>query len=138
MSTANILLPPNGWLATTNIKVDPWHYNSHAIDELCITWCNPSDRHDPNLVQCPTVDERVPYRADARNARSRAQAPREAARGDNLQWSFNFEASEQLNAWIEPFSATMTKMRPEKHDLFLCIILQIRADDLHKSYMPLN
>jgi hypothetical protein len=31
----------NGWMATTRIKVDPWHYNGHQIDELCVKYCNP-------------------------------------------------------------------------------------------------
>lgn len=129
----NNLLPPAGWLATTNIKVDPWHYNSHQIDALCITWCNPTDRQDPNLIQLPAPRNQVPGRATAQNQRGRAHARRHARDEEVYQRAFNFEAAEHLNAWLEPFSATMTKLRPDNHDLFLSIILQLRANKLIAS-----
>ncbi|KZP21408.1 hypothetical protein FIBSPDRAFT_740505 [Athelia psychrophila] len=110
LHSENNLLPPNGWSATTNIKVNPWHYNSHQIDQLCITWCNPSDRRDPNLIEISTAPNK-----------------------NTFARSFNFKASEHLNAWLEPFSATFTKMRPDNHDLFMCIILQVRAEELKHS-----
>ncbi|KIJ41803.1 hypothetical protein M422DRAFT_115891, partial [Sphaerobolus stellatus SS14] len=44
------LYPPNGWLATTRLKVETWHYTRHTIDTLCVDWCNPGDKLDPNLV----------------------------------------------------------------------------------------
>ena len=132
-----LLFPPDGWMATTNIKVDTWHYNSHAIDELCVTWCNPNDRHDPNLVEVLPPENRAPGRARARSSRARGHARREAMNDNTFQRSFNFEASEQLNAWLEPFSATCTKMKPDNHDLFLCIVLQIRAEQLQDDCIAL-
>ena len=51
---------------------------------------------------------------------------------------FNFETSEQLNAWLEPFSATMTKMRPENHDVLLCILLKEKADQVIAQSIPLE
>lgn len=135
LRTEDNLLPPNGWLATTNIKVDPWHYNSHQIDDICIDYCNPNDRRDPNLIQLSAApdDTNIPGRARAQGHRSRAQARRGDNNADTFARSFNFEASEHLNAWLEPFSATFTKMKPDNHDLFLCIILQVRAEELKRN-----
>jgi hypothetical protein len=139
LATEDNLFPPNGWMATTNIKVDPWHYNSHRIDQLCITWCNPSDRHDPNLVHvAPLPNPAVIGRAHARGQRSRAAARRNTRNNETFQRSFNFEAAEHLNAWLGPFSATFTKMRPNNHDLFMCIILQVRAEQLELECIPLD
>jgi hypothetical protein len=69
MATLNArgeLCEAGGWMETTNIKVNTWHNNGHGINELYITWCNPNDEHDPNLVNssCTT---------SAKSQRSRAQ-----------------------------------------------------------------
>jgi antibiotic biosynthesis monooxygenase (ABM) superfamily enzyme len=58
------------------------------------------------------------------------------AHGENYQHMFNFEASEHLNAWLEPSSAIMTKMKPENHNIFLCIILKQKADEVMASSKP--
>ncbi|EJD40374.1 hypothetical protein AURDEDRAFT_70246 [Auricularia subglabra TFB-10046 SS5] len=100
------LFPANvGWARTTNIKVATFHYSSHVADQTCVELCNPTDRRDPNLVHLGA-----------------ALPPPQTYK----RW-FNFEAAEQLNAWLEPFSATMTKMKPQNHAVFLCIILRERA-----------
>lgn len=130
------LLPPHGWMATTNLKVDPWHYNGHRIDALCVKWCNPNDEHDPNLVQA------MPARADTSHPNAlghsrRARGRRAATTAERLQRSFNFEASEQLNAYLEPFSSAMRKMKPDSHDVFLCIVLKERAEDMMRSQVQL-
>lgn len=137
LNTDENLDPPTGWLTTTNIKVDPFHYNGHGADSVCITLCNPNDRTDPNLIEAAPSNPRAPYRADARSSTSRAQARRAIAAQDPFKRSFNFEAAEHLNAWLEPFSATVTKMKPQNFDLFLCILLQLRAESLNRDSRPL-
>ncbi|KZT20056.1 hypothetical protein NEOLEDRAFT_1076509 [Neolentinus lepideus HHB14362 ss-1] len=113
----------NGWMQTTNIKVDTWHYNGHSIDALCMTWCNLNDKTDLNLVWvAPAVQP--PHLPNASLAR---QADRNAVQ---LQHAFNFEAAEHLNAYLKGFSAVMMKMRLANHDLFLSIILRERAQAL--------
>jgi hypothetical protein len=134
----NQLTGNHGWMRTTRIKVDPWHYNGHQIDALCIKYCNPTDRRDPNLVHfMPPAVPAAPQNAEGHGRRA---VGRRAARAEtgNYRRVFNFEASEQLNAWLEPFSATMTKMRPENHDVFLCIILKERADQIIAGSVPLE
>jgi hypothetical protein len=128
----------NGWMTTTRIKVDPWHYNGHQIDELCVKYCNPTDRRDPNLVQL--MPQAIPPEPQNADGHGRRAVGRRATRanGENFQRMFNFEASEQLNAWLEPFSATMTKMRPENHDVFLCILLKEKADQVIAQSIPLE
>ena len=127
----------NGWMVTTQIKVDPWHYNGHQIDALCVKYCNPTDRRDPNLVRL--VPPTIPKLQNADGHGHRAVGRRAArADGETFQRMFNFEASEQLNAWLEPFSATMTKMRPENHDVFLCILLKEKADQVMTDSSPLE
>lgn len=138
LNARNELLPQaGGWMRTTNIKVDTWHYNGHAVDNLCVTWCNPNDEHDPNLVQAPTQYPAT-RRANAEGHGHRAQARRAARTADRLQRSFNTEAAEHLNAFLLPFSATLKKMKPDNHDIFLCIVLKERADNLIKNCTPLG
>ena len=136
LDTRGELLTAGGWHSTTKLKVDPWHYNGHRIDALCVKYCNPTDRHDPNLVcLLPEQGPREPQNAEGhgRCAVGRRTAQKNA---ENYQRLFNFEASEHLNAWAEPFSAVMTKMRPDNHDIFLCIILKQKADQVMASSKP--
>ena len=131
LNTRGELMPQNGgWMRTTNIKVDTWHYNGHGVDELCVRWCNPNDEFDPNLVQAPAVEHHNigRRRGNAEGHGHRAQARRAAQTNDRLQRSFNTEAAEHLNAFLLPFSATLKRMKPENHDIFLCIVLKERAD----------
>jgi hypothetical protein len=131
------LIGNGGWMQTTRLKVDPWHYNGHQIDALCVNFCNPTDRRDPNLVQLlQEGNPREPQRADGHGRRAIGRRAADA-NAETFRRLFNFEASEHLNAWLEPFSATMTKMRPENHDIFLCIILRERANQVKSSSTPL-
>ena len=137
LDTHGELWTPGGWYSTTKLKVDPWHYNGHQIDALCVKYCNPTDRHDPNLVRL--LPQQDPPGVQNAEGYSRRALGRRMARGhanENYQRLFNFEASEHLNAWAEPFSAVMTKMRPENHDIFLCIILKQKADQMMSSSLP--
>lgn len=137
LANNNNLYPPNGWLATTNIKVDPWHWNGHAVDDICVRLCNPNDRLNPNLVEIAPSSSKTAYRSDARGAHSRATAGRTANIQGPYKRLFNMEAAEHLNAYLEPFAPTMTKMKPLNHDLFLCIVLQRRANRLRRLSTPL-
>jgi hypothetical protein len=51
LDTRSELQTPGGWHSPTKLKVNPWHYNGHQIDVLYVKYCNPTDRHDPNLVR---------------------------------------------------------------------------------------
>ncbi|KDQ58079.1 hypothetical protein JAAARDRAFT_129478, partial [Jaapia argillacea MUCL 33604] len=140
LNTRQELQGAHGWMATTNIKVDTWHYNGHGIDDLCTTWCNPNDQHDPNLIQL-TPDTAPTHRANANAARGqgrRAQGRQTAVDGTRLQRAFNFEAAEHLNADLGKYSASMTKMKPENQDLFLCILLKEQADRIMASSVPVD
>ncbi|KIJ30429.1 hypothetical protein M422DRAFT_187229 [Sphaerobolus stellatus SS14] len=105
------LLPPHGWLATTQLKVETWHYTSHGIDDLCVEYCNPGDKIDPNLVD---ADNDAGYRR-----------------------LHNYVAAEHHNAWTQPYEATFTKMRPLNHALFMNILLTLRANNLMRKSVPL-
>ncbi len=107
---------------------------------MCVQWCNPTNRLDANLVQIAeaNLNNQDHLRGRGRGRRAQSHRAQRQAVGRHLQRSFNFEASEQLNAFLEPFSATLTKMRPKNHDLFLCIILKLRADKIMKDSTPLN
>jgi hypothetical protein len=140
MSTLDVngeLIGNGGWMETTRLKVDPWHYNGHQIDALCVNFCNPTDRRDPNLVQLlQEGNHREPQNADGHGRRAIGRRAADV-NTERFRRLFNFEASEHLNAWLEPFSATMTKMRPENHDIFLCIILRERANQVKSNSTPL-
>ncbi|KZP05861.1 hypothetical protein FIBSPDRAFT_765317 [Athelia psychrophila] len=118
MATLNtrgeLLQQDGGWMKTTNIKVDTWHFNGHGVDALCVEHCNPNDEHDLNLAR------------------------RAAQSADRLQRSFNTEAAEHLNAFLLPFSATLKRMKPENHDIFLCIVLKERADGIIRDCKPIE
>jgi hypothetical protein len=43
LDTRGELLTTGGWYSTTKLKVDPWHYNGHQIDALCVKYYNPTD-----------------------------------------------------------------------------------------------
>ncbi|KAF8583236.1 hypothetical protein K439DRAFT_1349111, partial [Ramaria rubella] len=107
LNQRNELLPPDGGLATTRLKVEMWHYTCHGINELCVSWCNLGDRHDPNLIHVLTITPAPDNQPNAQGHSCRAP--------------------KHLNAWLKLFGATLTKVKPNNQDMFLNIILTLHA-----------
>ncbi|KIJ42404.1 hypothetical protein M422DRAFT_171092 [Sphaerobolus stellatus SS14] len=113
--------------------VPPFHYNGHANDPLCVRHCNPRNLHDPNLVRvCPTIEELdmlIPHNAQGTGARAVSRHICGRMCGRELSSSKNFEISEQFNADIAPYKATLSKMRPDNHDFLINVILSVHAQN---------
>src|ERR1700733_7272968 len=92
----------NTWFQTSQFLVDVFHFKHHSGDPNCQRYCNPTPiiEDDPNLVL--SIQDDLP---------------------PCLQWAFNTEAAEQLNAWFGGYASQLSHMHPANHDFLVQIML---------------